>query len=544
MTIKAHIVDVLNRNLYDGELLIGDGKILSVNRLSNLSADAPYILPGFVDSHVHIESSMLLPEEFGNIAIKHGTVAAVCDPHEIANVLGVEGIDFMIENSKRSPLHFFFAAPSCVPSTSFETSGAVLDSKAILSLMQRDDIYALGEVMNAVGVLNDDAEVWTKIRAAHSTNKPIDGHAPLLSGEDLKKYVSAIISTDHECTSIAEAEEKLSLGVSILLRSGSAANDFRNLMSLLATHQEKLMFCSDDKHPDDLLTGHINLMVKQALAAGYPIWNILRAACVEPVLHYKLPVGLLQSGQNADFIVVDNLEHFNIVETYISGKPVQVSSDIATTKTCDIRPNNFHRAHICEDELVVMAEGSQMKVIESFGNSIITRNLLINPKCDSNNRVAPDVSRDVLKIVVVNRYDQSAPPQMAFIKGFGLKRGAIASTIAHDSHNLIAVGCDDTSLVNVLNCLIDSKGGIAVCYDDNIDILQLPIAGLMSPLSAVEVATAYQRINNRVHTLGSQLNAPFMTLSFMALPVIPHLKITDKGLFDGDVFSFTSLFQS
>lgn len=541
MTIKAHIIDVLNRQQYDGAITVECGRIVDIDRDVDVSADAPCVMPGFVDAHVHIESSMLLPEEFGRVALKHGSVAAVCDPHEIANVLGEEGVNYMIENSRRSPMKMCFAAPSCVPSTGFETAGGELGVEVIERLMQRDDIYALAEMMNSVGVVMDDPVVMGKIEAAKRVGKPIDGHAPLLMGDRLKKYAGAGISTDHECTSTEEAEEKLAHGMKILLRAGSAANDFVKLKGLLAKYGENLMFCSDDKHPDDLLKGHINEMVKESLSCGYPIWNVLWAACVEPVRHYRLPVGLLQVGDSADFIVVDNLHDFNVMDVYIGGVSTMVERSGTENLNPETKkwPNNFVRSAVSENELRVDRTGEKMKVIVAMESLIITECRLVEPRLsDDGNSVVQDVERDLLKIVVVNRYSDAVVPQVALISGFGLKRGAIASTIAHDCHNLIAVGADDRSLVKALNRLIEEKGGIAVCDGDVVDVLPLPVAGLMSPESVVTVAGAYERLNLKTKEIGCSLRSPFMTLSFMALPVIPHLKLTDKGLFDFYKFDF------
>ena len=544
MTIKAHIIDVLNRQCYDGAITVENGRIASIDPVAHLPKEAPYVMPGFVDAHVHIESSMLLPEEFGRVALRHGTVAAVCDPHEIANVLGVEGVEYMISNSRRSPMKMCFAAPSCVPSTPFETAGGNLGVSEIETLMQHDDIYALGEMMNSVGVVMGDETVMGKIYSAQKARKPIDGHAPLLTGDPLKKYVAAGISTDHECTTLEEAEEKLRFGMSILLRSGSAANDFMNLMPLLATHPERLMFCSDDKHPDDLLEGHINLMVRQAVSGGYPLWNILWAACVEPVKHYRLPVGLLHPGDPADFIVVDNPVDFNVMDVYLRGFSVGQEQPMHDKIKEDPWPNKFQRPPLSPEEIALTYPGGNIRVIGATPSSIITDSLLVETNLSPDGtHVQQDIQRDILKIVVANRYNSSAPTQVAFISGFHLKRGAIASTIAHDCHNLIAVGADDRSILLAMNRLVAERGGIAVSDGENVDVLPLPVAGLMSSLPAEQVASDYQRLNRKVGELGCPFPSPFMTLSFMALPVIPHLKLTDKGLFDYSSFGFTNLFS-
>ena len=543
LVLEGHILDPVNRRRLDGVVVVENGRIAAVEERDGIEADAPCILPGFVDAHVHIESSMLLPAEFARVALKHGTVAAVCDPHEIANVLGIEGIDYMIRNSKLTPMRLCFAAPSCVPSTQFETSGAEVGVDDIDSLMHRHDIYALGEMMNSVGVVADDPMVMAKIASAIKAAKPIDGHAPLLTGEPLRKYAAAGISTDHECSILPEAQEKLALGLSILIRSGSAANNFDTLEPLLASHSEKLMFCTDDKHPDDLLSGHINQLVRKAVRDGYPLWNVLHAACVEPVRHYRLPVGLLQPGDKADFIVVDNDSDWNIVETYLDGQPASAhNSDTQPQPAC---PNQFRRNRIATADLQTVCQSGMIRVINATDSSIITDETIEPVLTAPDGTAAADPQRDILKIVVANRYNADVKPQVAFIRGFGLTRGAIASSIAHDCHNLIAVGADDQSIAAAINRLVEEKGGIAVCDPQSaqpVDALPLPVAGLMSPLPAVEVATAYQRLNNEAHSLGCPFHSPFMALSFMALPVIPHLKLTDKGLFDGDTFSFTNLF--
>ena len=557
MTIEGHIYDVVSRRVIDGRLTVKRGRIASVEPLARVAADAPCVLPPLVDAHVHIESSMLLPEEFARLALRHGTLAAVADPHEIANVLGEVGVDFMIEHSRKLPFQFCFAVPSCVPCSPFETAGDRLDSEAVARLMARDEVYALAEVMNSVGVIEGDPEVLAKIAAARAAAKPIDGHAPTLSGEGLRLYAQAGITTDHECTTVAEAEEKLALGIKILLRRGSAADDFETLYPLLHNHSQDIMLCSDDKHPDSLLHGHINLMVRDALKKGCPLWNVLWAASGEPIRHYSIPLGLLQEGDSADFIVVDDLNDFTVRQVFRKGK--EVSHPRIRRPFFKPSINNFrHTTFLTKDDLAIPAEkGKKVRVIVAEEGKILTGEAIEDiptPLFDGvsifddpidDGFAHADPADDILKIAVVNRYDDSAPVQVGFIRGFGLKQGALASTVAHDSHNLIVVGCDDDSMVSAANQLIMRRGGIAVNNGKGFGstlCLSLPVAGLMSNLSGEEVAEQYSSLNSIAHDIGSRFAAPFMTLAFMALPVIPKLKITDKGLFDAETFSFTSLF--
>lgn len=552
--LSGHIVDVRNQRIYDGLIEIENSRISKITEVEQV--DDQYILPGFIDAHVHIESSMLLPENFAVLASRHGTVGVVTDPHEIANVLGVPGVEFMIENSRKAPFHFCFCAPSCVPATDCETAGARINADDIAALMRNSDIYALAEMMNFPGVLFDNPEVVRKIEAARASGKPVDGHAPGLLGNDLRKYVSAGISTDHECTTLEEAEARLKLGMKVLIREGSAAHDFEALSPLLQNHSDNLMFCSDDKHPDELLDGHINLLVKRALKKGYPFWNVLRAACVTPVEHYHIPCGLLQEGDSADFILVDNLEDFNVLSTFISGSELEGNvnnRDLDRYYNGEVRfspnmefhcPNNFHANPISVEDLKVAPLGDSMRVIVASNGSLLTGMEMVKPLVEDGN-VISDLKNDVLKLVVYNRYTP-AKPQVAFIKGFGLKEGALGSTIAHDSHNIIAVGTTDEALVAVVNQLIEMNGGISVCeFVEGKPVfksLSLPVAGLISPCKGEEVAYQFDKIAAISFRLGCEFEAPFMTLGFMALPVIPTLKLTDLGLFDGEKFAFTELF--
>ncbi len=537
--ISGQIVDLVNPRIFPGVVSVEGGKIVSVNEME--VKEKQYIMPGFVDSHVHIESSMVVPSEFARMAVCHGTVATVSDPHEIANVMGVEGVKYMISNGKRVPFKFFFGAPSCVPATSFETSGFTLDSKAIEELMQMDDIHYLAEMMNWPGVVFGDAEVLKKIEAAKKVGKPIDGHAPAVTGDNIVKYAATGISTDHECFTIEEAEEKIGLGMKILIREGSAAKNFEALIPLMASHPEMLMFCSDDKHPNDLAKGHINQLVKRAIDLGYNIMDVLKAASLNVVKHYNLNVGLLQKGDDADFIVLDNLEELNVLQTYIKGVLV-AEKGISMMEHLETEPiNNFKVEPIKVADIALADCGKRIKVISCIDGQLVTNTVVAEPKVE-NGSIVSDIERDILKLVVVNRYEKTQPA-VSFIQNMGLKQGAIASSVAHDSHNIVAVGATDEDIVKAVNLLIENGGGVVTVGNGETVILPLPVAGLMSNGDGYQVAEDYEKADALAHKLGTMLHAPFMTLAFMSLLVIPELKLSDKGLFDGSKFAFTSVFE-
>ena len=537
MIIKGIIVDIQNRTKFRGEIEIENGKIIDI-RHSNHQIEN-YILPGFVDAHIHIESSMLVPSEFAKIAVTHGTVATVSDPHEIANVLGVKGIEFMIENGKKVPFKFNFGAPSCVPATTFESAGAVIDSEDIKKMMENPDIKYLAEMMNYPGVLFNDKEVLAKINHAKNNQKPIDGHAPGLRGEKISKYISAGISTDHECFTFEEAFEKLQKGMKVLIREGSAAKNFDALIDLLPEHFENMMFCSVDKHPDDLLLGHINQLCQRAVARGIDVYKVLQAACINPVKHYNLDVGLLQKGDAADFILVNNLTDFNVLETYIDGQLI-AKNGISFIESVAIEiVNNFNVDFKKVSDFKFCSDSEKIRVIEALDGELVTNEIESDSLIVDGNLVS-NTNTDILKMTVVNRY-QNSIPSIAFIKNFGLKEGAIASSVGHDSHNIISVGVSDEAICRAVNLIIQHKGGVCAVNSSEKKILPLPIAGIMTEKSAQETGKSYAEIDKMAKEMGSTLKAPFMTLSFMALLVIPSLKLSDKGLFDGTSFQFTSL---
>jgi adenine deaminase len=587
-TIEGNIVDVIGKRIFSGTVEVNGDRITAIKERQDIKGDR-YILPGFIDAHVHIESSMLTPSEFARLAVVHGTVATVSDPHEIANVCGMEGIEFMIQNGKTVPFKFNFGAPSCVPATIFETAGAEITVNDIEELMKRDDILYLSEMMNFPGVLNDDEVVLKKIAAAKKYNKPVDGHAPGLRGAAAKKYIDAGISTDHECFTKEEALDKLRHGMKVIIREGSAAKNFEALIELLNEHPDKIMFCSDDKHPDSLVEGHINQLCQRAVAKDIDVFKILQAACINPVQHYNLKVGLLRENDFADFIVVKDLENFEIFQTYINGELVAENGKTLIEKTdtdkieqvnnfnCDKKNAEDFIAHYKNPQILKEVEkedGVKIPVIEALDGQLITNKILAEIT-EKEKELQTDIQNDILKIVVVNRYN-NAPVAKAFIKNFGLKKGAIASSVAHDSHNIVAVGVDDKNIWRAVNLVIENKGGVS-CVEPIPDpsrkegpsaaqnliadhssltkadfvrcevlpsggfrwaTLPLPIAGLMSAEDGYLVAEKYSAIDKAAKQLGSKLSAPFMTLSFMALLVIPHLKLSDKGLFDGDEFKF------
>jgi adenine deaminase len=535
--IKGQYIDIVGKRIFPAAISVQEGVISAIQEIP--AAPQQFILPGFIDSHVHIESSMLIPSAFARLAVIHGTIGTISDPHEIANVCGVEGVHYMINNGKKVPFHFFFGAPSCVPATTFETAGASINSEEVATLLDNKDIYYLSEMMNFPGVLFKDEEVMKKIKAAHAVGKPVDGHAPGLMGEDAQKYIEAGISTDHECFTIEEAVDKLSYGMKILIREGSAAKNFEALYELIDDHPNSVMLCSDDKHPDSLVLGHINQLCARAVAKGLNVFNILKAACINPVVHYQLPTGMARVNDPGNFIVIEDLTHFKVAQTYINGQLVAEKGQSLIQSIDEKIINQFDTTLIKVEDIQVdlgtyPTKENKIAVIEAIDGQLITNYLWEDPTI-TNGKIISDTNKDILKIVVYNRYHPAAP-KMAFIKNFGFKHGAIASTVAHDSHNIIAVGVNDHEIVQAINTVIQEKGGISCVKEQELKVLGLPVAGLMSKDDPYMVAEAYSTIDAMAKSLGSKLGSPFMTLSFMALLVIPHLKLSDKGLFDGDRF--------
>lgn len=538
--LQGQVVDIIQRRIYPGIIKIKNGYIDSIQELSD-PVKGPYLLPGFIDAHVHIESSMLIPSEFARLAVTHGTVGTVSDPHEIGNVLGIEGVRFMLQNGSKVPFHFAFGAPSCVPATRFETAGAEISSKEIEILLEKENLKYLSEMMNFPGVLQQDPMVMEKIATAKRLGKPIDGHAPGMRGKDAQAYIAVGITTDHECFGLAEAQEKIKYGIKILIREGSAARNYEALHPLIGTDPSKVMFCSDDKHPNDLLKGHINEIVQRSIEKGYDLMDVLRAAILNPIEHYKLDVGLLRVGDSANVICVEDLKKFKVLETYIKGFLVAKNGQ-TLIPSVHVEPiNRFSTSFKKEEDFAIPAKGTQIRVIEALNGELVTKSTILPAKIE-NGLAVSDVSRDLLKIAVINRYED-APLALGFIRNFGLNSGALASCIGHDSHNIIAIGVTDRDLMHAVNGIIEAKGGISLLHNGKLEILPLPIAGIMSHEEGTKIAHRYAELDALAKKLGSPLRAPFMTLSFMALLVIPSLKMSDKGLFDGSTFTFTSLFS-
>lgn len=538
-SLLANIVCLTERVIFFGKITWEQGVITAITRLGEENPHQRYLLSGFIDAHVHIESSMLTPCEFARLACRHGTVATVSDPHEIANVLGLEGIDFMIQNAELSPMQFFFGAPSCVPATPYETAGAQLEAVQLEILFKNKSVRYLSEMMNYPAVLSGDTAILEKLQLAKRYGCPIDGHAPALTGNDLLRYAQAGISSDHECSGLAEAKAKLAAGMVILIREGSAARNFDALHTLISDYPEQVMFCSDDKHPDDLVAGHINLLVARAVALGHSVFDVLRCASLNPIRHYGLSVGQLKVGERLDAVEVDNLHNFTPLRTWIAGQKVAEQGVSLLPSIKPITINHFNAQVITPADCEIIANGQQIRVIKAIDGELFTLETRHAAKIE-NQKIVPDEARDLLLLVVVNRY-QVAKPALAFIEGFGLKHSALASSVAHDSHNIIAVGSSAELVCQAINAIINARGGIATANDDGVELLPLPIAGLMSAEDGDSVAMRYAELDSIAKHAGSTLRAPFMTLSFMALLVIPELKLSDLGLFDGRTFSFTSL---
>ncbi len=540
-TFTANYVDVVQGSIYPASIEVAEGKIEGITALEEEKPDS-YILPGFIDAHVHVESAMLVPSEFARLAVRAGTIGSVSDPHEIANVLGREGVDYMIENGKQAPFYFNFGAPSCVPATTFETAGAELDSQEVEELLKCKDIKYLSEMMNYPGVLNHEDEVWRKLMAAKKFLKPIDGHAPGVRGEDARLYVESGISTDHECSTKDEALDKLRYGMNIIIREGSAAKNFEALIELLDEFPEKIMFCSDDKHPDDLVKGHIDQLLARAIHHDIDAMKAIKAATYNPVKHYGLDCGLVQEGDPADFVMVKDLKNFEVEATYISGQLVAEKGETRIDSVDNEPINFFKQKPISTKNIALKAKTNWVQAIKPADGALLTQGEKSRIYKEKGYAYS-NVHEDVLKLVNINRYQSSAKPMVSFIKGFGLQQGAIASSVAHDSHNVLAAGVEDDAIVKAANLVIENKGGIAVATQDEVKSLPLPVAGLMSTEDGFSVAEQYEQLDQKAKSLGSKLSAPFMTLSFMALLVIPELKISDEGLFDSTIFDFTDVFM-
>jgi len=540
-SISGNIVDVLNSRVYPGTVEIADGRIKSIIRDSQ--GYNTYILPGLIDSHVHIESSLLPPSEFARLAVCHGTVAVVADPHEIANVLGLRGIRYMINDAERVPLKFFFGAPPCVPATELEASGGVIGKEDIEKLFIKGEAHFLSEVMDFHAVIRGRKKIMEKIELARAYHKPVDGHAPQLRGDGLRRYAGSGISTDHESIELEEAMEKIASGMKIQIREGSEAKDFEALHSLLNDHYDRCMFCCDDILPHDLVNRHMDKLVRMAVKKGIDIMKILRAACVNPVHHYNLDVGLLQKDDIADFIVVDNLHDLNVIMTVIEGKVVAKYGRPLIPRIHPEIINNFnaHKKIPADFSVPVGSKGGLINVIELVDGELITKRLTTTPLITDGQAVS-DTRRDLLKVSVVDRY-VDRKPSIGFVKNFGLKKGAIAFSVGHDSHNIISIGVDDKDICRAVNIVIENRGGLSIVYDNTEEVIPLSIAGLMSDDDGFRVADRYLKLLEHARKIGATLREPFVSLSFISLLVIPEIRLGARGLFDSKSFSYIDLFE-
>ncbi len=543
MELKVNFVDFYDKQIYPA-LINFDEKINFIKKIDEKCSNL--IIPGLIESHIHIESSMLTPSRFAQVAVTHGTTAIVADPHEIANVLGLDGINFMRDDAKKTPVKIFFTAPSCVPATKFETSGAIIDSEKINLLLEEKDIVALGEMMNFYGVIHSDSEVMKKIKFAHKYKKPVDGHCPKLTGEKLNKYIKAGILTDHECTTLVEAEEKLGKGMKIMIKQGSYAKNLENIYPLAFKNSDFCFLASDDLEADDLLKGHMNLKLKEIVNLGINPFDAIRMSTFNPARHYNLNVGLLKSGDPADFVILNNLRDFNVLETYINGKLVAKDGkalfelpEVKKMNFFDIKQKNVNDFKINSNKKNGVIKVHVIGLVE---NQIITKKLIETLKVD-NYEILPDLGKDILRIAVAERYGNNNLA-LGFIKGFMLKEGAIASSVAHDSHNIISIGFEKNDITRAINTVIEMRGGLTLVRNNQVLIrIALPIAGLMSDKPAEDIVKKLNRFYLILKALGCTLNSPLMILSFMSLPVVPELKLTDRGLFDVEKFGFINLIK-
>lgn len=528
MIIKGNILNVFTDEIYPGEIKINNGIIESIREVDQYFPDI--IVPGFIDSHIHIESSRLTPSRFAEVALRHGTTAVVCDPHEIGNVMGLEGIEYMVNDAKYAPLKFFFTAPSCVPATNYETNGATISADIIDSLLRRDEFVALSEVMNYTGVVNGDKDLIDKINVAKKYNKKIDGHAPLLTGPDLQKYVKYGISTEHECVTKAEALEKKRLGLKIMIREGSESHMLEKLVNTPTD-----FIVTDDLEPDDLVKGHMNIRLRKAVDLGMDPFEAIRKVTLNPAEHYGLNCGSISPGKSADLVFIDNLDDFRVKRVVVNGNTIFKKQKLLYRAKPLPLDSTLHINHKNAEDFDLKANNPNKKsanvnVIRVIPESIVTKKSTAKLTIDRG-KIIPSVFEDILKISVVERYGGNTISN-AFISGFGLKNGAIASSVSHDSHNLIVIGTNSEYMAEATNKIIDNNGGIVAISNQEQIELPLPIAGLMSDRSVLEVAKQTEALNDLVNRMGCPLENPFTIMSFMALPVVDEIKITNKGLFD------------
>ncbi|MBI5896220.1 MAG: adenine deaminase [Desulfobacterales bacterium] len=547
---KARLVNVFLGAVVETDIAISDGFIVgfgAYDALTTVDLGRRYVAPGFIDAHVHIESALVGPAEFARAVLPRGTTAVVADPHEIANVLGTAGIDYMLAASEASPLRFYFTLPSCVPATDMESAGARLTEEKLRPYLGHSRIVGLAEMMNFPGVIHADAEVLAKIASMQAAGKPVDGHAPGLSGHALHAYLSAGIASDHECTSALEAEEKLAAGMRIMVREGTGARNLDDLLPVITPRTaRRMMWCSDDRHPRDLMAaGHIDQMVRRAVRGGVDPITAIQMATLNPAEYFRLDdLGAVAPGRRADLVVLDDLNDPVVRQVYSGGRLVAAENrwvDAGAVARPPAAPAAM-KVQLDRIDFKVTAQGRRVRVIETVPRQIVTRGTVSDARIVDGLAVA-DPARDLLKIAVVERHHDSGRTGIGFIRGFGLTRGALAATVAHDSHNIVVVGTSDGDMHAAVAALVAMGGGlVAVDAGQVAAQLALPIAGLMSDQPMTAVCAALDQLLAAARRMGSTLHDPFMTLSFMALPVIPALKLTDMGLVDVAAFKIVPLF--
>ena len=547
---NAQVINVFGGEIIKDAIAISDGIIVGYGQYkakNTIDLKGRYVAPGFIDSHVHIESSMTCISEFAKAVLVHGTTAVAADPHEIANVLGAAGIEYMLKSAEQQPMNIYFTLPSCVPATDMETAGAHLTAEDLQPFFDREKIVALAEMMNFPGVIFRDADVLAKIESARLQKKPVDGHAPGLKEQALYAYIAAGIQSDHECTTAQEAKEKLMAGMYIMVREGTGAKNLQALLPVInAKTSRRMMWCTDDRHPHDLIEdGHIDSIVREAIASGLDPMIAIQMATLNPAEYFGLShLGAIAPGKQADLVVFSDIKKPVIDQVYYRGvltaENGRIQDDIRFPAAATVPPSI--QVELPNIDFSIPAEKNRVRVIEIVAGQLITHER-IEKAAVKNNEAVSDVSRDLLKIAVVERHKGTGSIGKAFVKGFGIQRGALASSVAHDSHNIIIVGATDEDMQAALKAVVQMGGGLAAVLDQKILAeLALPVAGLMSLEPVRSVRDQLDRLIQSSHEMGAELKDPFMMLSFLALPVIPELKLTDRGLIDVNKFEVVSLF--
>ncbi len=547
---NTRLVNVFTASIMETDFAVYDGHVVGFGpyeAMDTLDLQGRFVTPGFIDAHVHIESSLLGPAQFARAVLPFGTTAVVADPHEIANVLGAGGLDYMLRASRNLPLQIFFTLPSCVPASPLETSGHGLDAHALAPYMDHPRFVALAEMMDFSGVIQGRGAVRDKLALGRKARKPLNGHAPGVTGRALHAYLASGLSTDHECTTASEALEKLAAGMHILIREGTGAGNLDDLLPIITKETgRRMMWCTDDRSPCELTgQGHIDAMVRRAVAAGVDPITAIQMATLNPAEHYGLDaIGAIAPGRRADFLVLDDLEHFSVRQVYCSGKQVACDGQYVETVTPETAPEMATTMQVSDKKihLKVNARAGHIRIIETVAGQITTRQRIVRAPI-RDDQVVSDPERDLLKIAVVERHHDTGRTGLGFVRGFGFKQGAIGATVAHDAHNMVLIGARDDDMLTAAAALVQMGGGMVVVDNGTVTArLALPVAGLMSDQPFDTVCQAYARLLARVRDLGCPMADPFVTMSFMALSVVPELKITDQGLVDVKKFEIVPLF--